>query len=161
MSVPAPEVGVRRMDKLASVVGAALIVLVAGSATADVLRGHLSGMAHTETSVDLRVRLFDSSAADAPLAERTFRSVRLRDGHFSVALDPAEVPPTANFVAIALRPSTRPYAVFRWIPPRRRLERLADGVLIAVRPASESARYAVAHRSTSDSTLRPRPGDPR
>ena len=121
----------RRVTKFAiAVVAGAALTLGASNTAADVLRGHLSGLEPEFDRVDLRVRFFDSGRANTALAERRFDDVLLENGDFVVRIDPNAVP-AARFVEIALRPSARPYAAFRFIPPRRRLERLLDGTLVA------------------------------
>lgn len=129
----------RRVMKFAiAVVAGAALTLGASNTAAGVLRGHLSGLEPEWDRVDLRVRFFDSSRASTVLAERRFDGVSLDGGDFVVPID-ANTLPAARFVEIALRPSTRRYAAFRLIPPRRRLERLLDGTLVAAVHAGDAA----------------------
>jgi hypothetical protein len=129
----------RRVTTFAiAVVAGAALTLGASNTAAGVLRGHLSGLEPELDRVDLRVRFFDSARARTALAERRFDDVLLENGDFVVRIDPNAVP-AARFVEIALRPSARRYAAFRGIPPRRRLERLFDGTLVAAVHAGDSA----------------------
>ncbi len=159
--IPVERTPSAQVRTLVLVAGATVLMLAAEIASSDVLRGHLSGFPHADARVDLRVRLFESPAAEAPLAEHRFESVQLRGGNFSVALDPGDVPPGAQFVAIALRPSARPYAAYRQIPPRRPLERMAGDMRIAAVPFEDAHRYTAVLLSTAESTALVHPGEPR
>ena len=121
-----------------AVVAGAALTLGASNTAADVLRGHLSGLEPEWDRVDLRVRFFDSARASTALAERRFDDVSLVGGDFVVRIAPSALP-AARYVEIALRPSARRYAAFRGIPPRRRLERLFDGTLVAAVHAGDAA----------------------
>ena len=109
----------------------AAMLLGAAPVAADVLRGHLSGFDPEFVRVDLRVRFYDAAGANDALAERRFNGVALMAGDFSIPFDPFDLPGSARFVEVALRPSARRYAAYRAIPPRQRLERPADDILVA------------------------------
>ena len=139
----------------------ALLLLLSASAHADVLRGHLTGLVDRNEEVDLRVRFFDTASTDTLRVEQRFASVTLRDGHFSVELENVDIPSSARFVEIALRPSARPYAAFRPAAPRRRLQRWNGDVLVT-RVTSHGPTAPLA-RPTSERTPEPThpPGDAR